>query len=293
NAISFARLHLLHEDIIPLKNLTYVLSNNNWKLFKHITEFYSLCLTKVIIGKDQLLFLVTVPILNFKEYDLFHLHNLPFRNTFIPFIQPYVLVQEEIIKWELREIYPIEEFYIAKQENLTPSSRCLEYLFKKLEENCTRVPTPMVTDLYQLEDSSIVSQNNTVKTVKRLKVPTMSILKSSCMITISQKSIYPINTVELKRIIELLPLNMTTIQGIPEEKLQVEEIPTLKDLYEWAPHPTTIALSTARIMFMLIMTLISVLFFCYRRYLLPYNNFRTLSASVLQNGEELWFPEPF
>ncbi|KAL3268974.1 hypothetical protein HHI36_008060 [Cryptolaemus montrouzieri] len=238
NAISFARLHLLHEDIIPLKNLTYVLSNNNWKPFKHITDFYSLCPTKVIIGKDQLLFLVTVPILNFKEYDLFHLHNLPFRNTFIPSTQPYVLVQEEIIKWELREIYLIEDFYIAKQENLTPSSTYLEYLFKKLEENCTRVPTPMVTDLYQLEDRSIVSQNNTwifehcQDSVKRLKVPTMSILKGSCMITNSKKSIYPINTVELRTIIELLPLNMTTIQEIPEEKLQVEEIPTLKDLYQ-------------------------------------------------------------
>ncbi|KAL3287361.1 hypothetical protein HHI36_001835, partial [Cryptolaemus montrouzieri] len=227
------------------------------------------------------------------EYDLFHLHNLPFQNTFIPSIQPYVLSREEIIKWELREIYPIEDFYIAKQENLTPSSRCLEYLFKKLEENCTRVPTPMVTDLYQLEDSSIVSQNNTwifeycQDSVKRLKVPTMSILKSSCMITNSQKSIYPITTVELRRIIELLPLNMTSIQALPDEKLQVEEIPTLKDLYQWAPHPTTMALSTAIIMFMLIMTLIAVLFFCYRRYLLPYNNFRKLSASVPQNGEEL------
>ncbi|KAL3286699.1 hypothetical protein HHI36_001194, partial [Cryptolaemus montrouzieri] len=89
---------------------------------------------------------------------------------------------EKIIKWELREMYPI---YIAKQENLTPSSRCLEYLFKKLEENCSRVPTVMVTDLYQLENSSIVSQNNTwiyehcQDFVKRLKVPTMSILKSS------------------------------------------------------------------------------------------------------------------
>ncbi|KAL3281808.1 hypothetical protein HHI36_005009, partial [Cryptolaemus montrouzieri] len=138
------------------------------------------------------------------------------------------LVQEEIIIWELREIYPIEDFYIAKQENLTPSSRCLEYLFKKLEENCTRVPTPMITDLYQLEDSSIVSQNNTW-------------IFEHCMITNSQKSIYPINIVELRKIIELLPVNMTTTQGIPEEKLQVEEIPTLKDLYQWAPHPTTIA----------------------------------------------------
>ncbi|KAL3286973.1 hypothetical protein HHI36_001459 [Cryptolaemus montrouzieri] len=81
---------------------------------------------------------------------------------------------------------------------------------------------------------------------------------------------------------------MTTTQGIPEEKLQVEEIPTLKDLYQWAPHPTTIALSTAIIMFILIMTLIAVLFFCYRRYLLPYYNFRKLSAS---NGEELRVPE--
>ncbi|KAL3273325.1 hypothetical protein HHI36_014774 [Cryptolaemus montrouzieri] len=105
----------------------------------------------------------------------------------------------------------------------------------------------MVTDLYQLEDSSIVSQNNTwifehcQDPVEGLKVPTISILKSSCMITNSQKNIDPINTVELIRIIELLPLNMTTIQEIPEEKLLVEEIPTLKDLYQWAPHPTTIA----------------------------------------------------
>ncbi|KAL3286727.1 hypothetical protein HHI36_001221 [Cryptolaemus montrouzieri] len=130
---------------------------------------------------------------------------------------------------EITRNLPNRRLLHRKTRKLEPSSRCLEYLFKKLEENCTRVPTPMVTDLYQLEDSSIVSQNNTwifehcQDSVKRVKVPTMSILKSSCMITNSQKSIYPINTVEHRRIIELLTLNMTTTQGIPQENYSIKQ----------------------------------------------------------------------
>ncbi|KAL3281684.1 hypothetical protein HHI36_004890 [Cryptolaemus montrouzieri] len=83
---------------------------------------------------------------------------------------------------------------------------------------------------------------------------------------------------------------MITIQGIPEEKLPVEEIPTLKDLYQWAPYPTIIALLTAIIVEINYdpKSSIVLMILCYRRYLLPYNNFRKLSASV---REELRVPE--
>ncbi|KAL3283664.1 hypothetical protein HHI36_006803 [Cryptolaemus montrouzieri] len=92
------------------------------------------------------------------------------------------------------------------------------------------MPTPMVSDLSQLEDNSIISQNNVwvfehcENNVRRIIVPKISILKIICL-----KTIYPTNTVDLKRTIELLPINILFLEELSEEKLQREAKPTLKN----------------------------------------------------------------
>ncbi|KAL3271933.1 hypothetical protein HHI36_022403 [Cryptolaemus montrouzieri] len=62
----------------------------------------------------------------------------------------------------------------------------------------------------------------------------ISRLRSSCIISNGRKQIYPQVTLTMKQSIDLLPMELQKINIINEEKLSVEEVPPLQDLYSWA-----------------------------------------------------------
>ncbi|KAL3269156.1 hypothetical protein HHI36_008238 [Cryptolaemus montrouzieri] len=92
---------------------------------------------------------------------VYHMYDIPYKNLSLPQLPSFALEKNEEMKWETTTLHQIEDFYIIRQGDLVLPPECLTALLKELKEDCPRIRKPITRDLYQLEDKTIISQNNT------------------------------------------------------------------------------------------------------------------------------------
>ncbi|KAL3286512.1 hypothetical protein HHI36_001017 [Cryptolaemus montrouzieri] len=137
------------------------------------------------------------------------MYDIPYKNLSIPQLTSFALEKNEEMKRETTTLHQIEDFYITRQEDLVLPLKCPKALLKELKEECPRIRKPRTPDLYQLEDKIIISQNNTwifetcENITKRIKIPMISRLRSTCIISNGRKQIYTQVTLTLKQTIDL------------------------------------------------------------------------------------------
>lgn len=293
-AVSFARLHLLHESILPYTKFAELIKNVTIIPVYHLKDYYQLCHTKVVFRNKTLLFLISIPTIYERSYDLYKFYYLSQSNLTLPQTYPYMLSQEEILKWSTNQCHPIEEDFLCDQDSLNKPPQCLENILRNHTENCPRTKSIPASDLKLLEDGSILSlenekiQEKCPQQIKHYFIPPAAILRSKCVISNTQKDIFPVTTVNEEKYI-ILPRMTTSIKNHSndEDFKKEDEIPDidLEELDQWNHHPSKFSF----LLFLLITIIIIIIIACILKYFRKYLNFTKVTPSgdaFLQEGEE-------
>lgn len=132
NSITFAKLNSLHPSIITHQELKIELSNikSNLKNSKLpfeldqedlVNNYYSIINIKGYIRKEQIVFILEIPLVELKMYDYYKLYSLPvFQNTFYQIVipkSPFLMINNEqygLINEQCKEVYPTN--YLCNNE---------------------------------------------------------------------------------------------------------------------------------------------------------------------------------
>ncbi|KAK9887012.1 hypothetical protein WA026_019940 [Henosepilachna vigintioctopunctata] len=298
-AVSFARLHLLHGSILPYSKFLQFIKNNDNITVYHLKDYYQLCHTKVMFRNKILLFLISIPLVQRKYYDLYRFYYLPQNNLTVPYTNPYLLSQNGILIWSTKQCHPIEDDYLCDQDSLIETPKCMKDILKNHLENCPRIETHMSSNLQLLEDGNILSVENKRITetcheqTKYYFVPPMAILRTKCTISNLNKEIIPTDIVDEEKYI-ILPKWSTRHEDIKneeKEEFKKAEIPDieLEELDQWNPHKNNFSLF---LYFVIVMFIIISMYFILKYYkgancLKSYRKATPEGDTFNQNGEEL------
>lgn len=267
-AISFARLHLLHESILPYSKFSEVIKNSSIIPLHHIKDYYQLCHTKVIFKNKILLFLISIPTIYEKGYELYKFYFLSQNNESLSLTDSYMLSQEEELLWSTSQCHPVEEDFLCDQDLLSKPPECIRNLLKNHKENCSRIVSVPQANLKLLEDGNILSiknekvQEKCPQQTKHYFIPPTAILRSRCVVGNTQKEIFPISTIMEEKYI-VLPKMAHPMKNQPSSNFKKEDIPDiqLEDLEEWHIQPGYSLIFI--LMFIIILILIFFLIFKY------------------------------
>ncbi|XP_045482867.1 uncharacterized protein LOC123686689 [Harmonia axyridis] len=267
-AISFARLHLLHESILPYSKFSEVIKNSSIIPLHHIKDYYQLCHTKVIFKNKILLFLISIPTIYEKGYELYKFYFLSQNNESLSLTDSYMLSQEEELLWSTSQCHPVEEDFLCDQDLLSKPPECIRNLLKNHKENCSRIVLVPQANLKLLEDGNILSiknekvQEKCPQQTKHYFIPPTAILRSRCVVGNTQKEIFPISTIMEEKYI-VLPKMAHPMKNQPSSNFKKEDIPDiqLEDLEEWHIQPGYSLIFI--LMFIIILILIFFLIFKY------------------------------
>lgn len=269
-SISFARLHLLHESILPYSKFVEIVKNVTIIPLHHLKDYYQLCNTKIIFKNKVLLFLISIPLVDKQNYDLYKFYYLPQNNLTLSYSHPYLLSREGEIKWSTAECHPVEREYLCDQNSLIESPPCLRNLLKNHVENCTKIPINQPSDLKVLEDGNVLSINNDkIQEVcphqtKYYFTPSTAILKSRCPINNMKKEILPTTTLNEERFI-VLPKTLSPQSYMDDvQKKEEEAFPdvTLETLNKWNVKRKT-SYFLYLIIFIIFITIVLIIYFKY------------------------------
>lgn len=298
-AVSFARLHLLHESILPYNQFSELIKNVTIIPVHHLKDYYQLCYTKVIFKNKMLLFLISIPTIYEKEYELYKFYFLSQNNETLPYTDSYLLSQEEILQWSTSECHPVEKDFLCNQESMKKPPRCLINVLKTHKENCTRTTSVPYSDLKLLEDGNILSLDNRKviekcpHQIKHYFIPPMALLHSKCTISNSQKEIFPLTIINEEKYI-ILPKQTHFIKNDSQEELiKNEDIPdiVLEELEQWNLQP--IGITFAFILTILIIIIV-IAFACrYFRKNVSLKATPQQGDTFFQEGEELHNMNPY
>lgn len=296
-AISFARLHLLHESILPYAKFVELIRNVTIIPVHHLKDYYQVCHTKIIFQNKKLLFIISIPTIYEKGYDLYKFYFLSQNNLTISHTDSYMLSQEEILEWSTNQCHPIEDDFLCDQESLNKPPGCLKNILKNHTENCPRMKTVSRSDIKLLEDGSILSMENMKiqekcpQQIKYYFTPSMALLHSKCVVSNMQKEIFPITNINEEKYI-VLPKQTYVFQNESNEaNIKKEDIPdiVLEDLNQWNVQPYNITI------FILLIILIFVIIACAFRYFRKhvFSKATPTGDTFFQDGEELRNINPY
>lgn len=300
-AVSFARLHLLHESVLPYSKFLELIKNENIIPVHHLKDYYQLCHTKVIFKNKILLFLISIPLVQKEYYDLYKFYYLPQNNESLPYTNPYLLSQEEKLKWSTKHCHPVENDYLCDQDSLEKIPKCLENILTNHTENCQRIPKIPTQDLKILEDGSILSiQNEKIiekcpLQTKHHFLPTMAILRTKCTISNKEKEIVPTTNISEERIVLLQTPHKLPQEYTKEEHQPEDDIPDieLEETNQWNLPQTAFN----SFFYLIILIIIITTFYFIFKLALSKNNLCKNKATPIgdtfnQNGEELCNANP-
>lgn len=286
-AVSFARLHLLHESILPLNYFrNYVQNNDLLRHLIYLKDFYSVCFTSVKIQNEQILFVIRVPLVNPIPFETYELKFIPFLNTY-PIDQPkYLLIQQEEIKWSLYEdCQHVEEWMLCPQNKLVKPPLCYSEFVKEKRENCSRQSAQEVNDLILLPDGNYLSvfndllkENCSGHLSYEHEPRKILLVESKCHISNGHKTFHPSTTNHVYHQFQLNNMNFSHIQDLIIEPLNVSYFAE-SNLYKWNLHPNYI--SSLYFIF-LIICLIGIFIILYKVFIIKFSKLIEKQSSTIE-----------
>jgi len=276
-AVSFARLHLLHESILPLNYFKkYIQNNGLLKNLMYLKDFYSVCFTSVKIQDNQVIFVIKVPLVNPIPFNTYELYYVPYQNTNIIDQPKYLLIQEENIKWTLNDdCQQVEELMLCPQNKLLPASMCFSNFVKEKQENCARQSALEVkSDLIRLPNGNYISvfndlliENCSGQLSYEHEFQKILLVNTKCQISNGKKTFQPSKYNNLYHHFQLKDINVAEIQELIISPLNFTK-PLELELYKWNIHPNHI--STIYFVFVLF-GLIIICFILYKMFIIKFS----------------------
>jgi len=149
NAITFARLHVTHPDILTHKNLKEILYElpkyykTNGILNISLFSWYSVIQTNCYFSENNIIFAVEIPIAYPETLRYFHLFPIPTKDNHIIIPrQPYLALTDKVYQYMEQPCMKLENIYICRQEitESDPKFDCVTALIQDLNPVCHPVP---------------------------------------------------------------------------------------------------------------------------------------------------------
>lgn len=149
NAITFAKLHVTHPDILTQENLNEILlelsqnyqQNELLKLGSH--SWFSIIQTNCHFSENNIIFAIEIPIVYPKTFKYFHLIPFPTsQNSIIIPKLPYLALEETSYQYMEEPCIKVENNYICNQENLerNVATDCIATLIQNGKPKCRQTP---------------------------------------------------------------------------------------------------------------------------------------------------------
>lgn len=145
NAITFAKLHVVHPDILTSQNLGSLLTDlrktyGNEKILNlNIHSWYSIMHTNCYFLRNKIIFAIEFPIFTSRTFQYFQLYPIPTNeNTIIIPPKPYLALQEDFFQFMDLPCAEIEDIYICPQKELqsTKNQNCIPSLIQDKKSFC-------------------------------------------------------------------------------------------------------------------------------------------------------------
>lgn len=276
-AISFARLHLLHESILPLNIFHDFVNNTDFmKHLYHLKDFYSICYTSVKSRNNEVIFIIEVPLTSPNSLDTYYVHYIPYQNVTLTQQPKYLLAKEEQILWSIDQECPkVEDWWICPQNLLRPAPSCMKDLISHKKENCERQSAQCSDDLLKLSSRKFLSIGSVQigelcnDHTEYYKLNGIFLIETFCNITNSFKYFYK---EEISTIFHNVPLpNMKPeiIENLTISNFLLDNFTVQETIFNWKIHPNHVS----SIYFILSLTIITI-FACllYKIFILKFTN---------------------
>lgn len=127
NAVTFSRLKIVHNSILKLKDLEFIIQ----KLLQHyspkelffgddissIQKYYEIIDVQSYYSNNKIVFIIHFPIMYPETYSYYHLYPIPTRNnTIIIPIKPYLVMRDKSFQYEDKECRNIHPIYYCNNK---------------------------------------------------------------------------------------------------------------------------------------------------------------------------------
>lgn len=292
-AVTFARLHVLHESILPLKTFQkFVESTNFMNHLKHLKDFFSICYTSVKFHNDNVIFIIEIPITSPNPFDTYHLHYIPYKNVTLIEKSPYLLTEKEDARWSIPQECPkVEDWWICPQNALRPVPVCMEKLISHKYEDCPRRITQTSDDLLMLSSGKFLSVNNVnisemcSEHTEYYKLKGIYYIETPCNITNSFKYFYNEKISTIFYHVVLPNMDKGIIDNLTIPNLMIDNVTTNELIFNWKIHPNHISsiyfVVTIILIISVIITLYRIFIIRFSRIVEKYKNNSATNAELI------------
>lgn len=276
-AISFARLHLLHESILPSDLFfDFVNSTDFMKHLYYFKDFYSVCYTSVKIRNKDVIFIIEVPLTSPNPLDTYYLQYVPYQNVTLTEQPKYLLAKEEQLLWSINEECPkVEDWWICPQNMLQPVPSCMKDLIYRKTENCKRQRSQCRGDLLKLSSGKFLSTGDVQisevcnQHTEYYKLNGIYLIETTCNITNNFKFFYNEEVSTIFHNVPLPSMKTETIENLTITDLSIDNSTIQETVFNWKIHPNHV--SSIYFTFNLIIIFVTA-YFLYKIFIAKFTN---------------------
>lgn len=204
NAVTFARLGIVHPDILKINDLKLILKefselhDKSEILDLDLYNWYSIIKTNCYFSNETLIFVLEFPLTDGELFDYYHLFPIPTsNNTILIPTKPYMALSSTHYQYMETRCQNINNYYICPQEDLrsAPENDCVGSLLNGNPVHCTftEIEQPKSSIEQINSDHLLVISKNQVKITSFCKDQELQIIQGRNLITIPKNCTIQIN----------------------------------------------------------------------------------------------------